>query len=492
MRIWPNRVSGFGEGNGTVTGSMAWTLSQPRALPASVPAVAGVVLTGLLVAWLWAPVRAPVETRVPGKDRPAGDPAAGGAKDVFARGTLVAGPGKPAPWPGSWPRFRGQGFDGINREAKPLARSWAAGGPRALWSVEVGEGYAGPVIENGRIYLMDYDRERQRDALRCLSLADGAEIWRYSYPMAVKRNHGLTRTVPCVAGGRVVAMGPKCHVVAVDATQGTFAWGLDLAQDFGTTVPPWYTGQCPWVDGDVVVLAPAGPEALLMGVSLSTGKVLWRTPNPRGWKMTHASVALMEWNGGRWYLYPASGGLAVVDAKDGSLVWDTTEWKINIATVPTPVVLGEGRVFLTGGYNAGSMLLQFRRTEGRLEGTPVWRVKPEVFGATQHSPVWDGKHLYGIRADGRLVCLGLDGKVVWASDTETTFGLGPLMMADRLILALSDDGRLDAVEATPAAYRRLTSAQIMEGHEVWAPLALAGGRLLARDMTRMVCLDLAR
>ena len=156
------------------------------------------------------------------------------------------------------------------------------------------------------------------------------------------------------------------------------------------------------------------------------------------------------------------------------------------------VVLGDGRVFLTGGYNAGSMLLQFRLTEGRLEASPVWRVKADVFGATQHSPVWDGQHLYGIRADGRLVCLGLDGKVVWASDSETTFGLGPLMLADRLILALSDDGRLDAVDATPSGFKSVAKAQILEGHEAWAPLALAGGRLLARDMTRMVCLDLAR
>ncbi|MGE3312476.1 MAG: PQQ-binding-like beta-propeller repeat protein [Limisphaerales bacterium] len=374
-----------------------------------------------------------------------------------------------------------------------LAREWPAGGPRRLWSVEVGEGYAGAVVDRGRVYLMDYDRERQRDALRCLSFEDGGEIWRYSYPVSVKRNHGLTRTVPNVAGGRVVAMGPKCHVVAVDATSGAFAWGLDLARDFGTTVPPWYTGQCPRVDGGVVVLAPGGPDALLMGVELTSGKVLWRTPNPRGWKMTHASVARMEWDGGAWYLYPASGGLVVVDARDGSLAWETTDWKINIAAVPTPVVLDGGRVFLTGGYNAGSLLLQFSKTEdGRIEASPVWRLKASVFGATQHSPVWRGDHLYGVRADGCFVCLGLDGTVAWTSGTEGSFGLGPFLMADGMILALSDSGRLAAIEATPTAYHPHAEAVVIDGHEAWAPLAIAGGRLLARDMTRLVCLDLSK
>ncbi|MBL9126421.1 MAG: PQQ-like beta-propeller repeat protein [Verrucomicrobiales bacterium] len=471
---------------------MARVFLPPRPVPAWAPVAAGLVLLLVWVGWLLAPVRTPVDLRVPGRDRPAGESAAGEVQDAFAKATVVAGPGKPAAIPGAWPRFRGAGFDGVQRDAKSLTRAWGSAGPKTLWSVEVGEGFAGPAVDGGRVYLMDYDRERQRDALRCLSLEDGAEIWRFSYPMAVKRNHGLTRTVPCVANGRVVAMGPKCHVVAVDARTGAFAWGLDLARDFGTTVPPWYAGQCPWVDGDVVVLAPGGAEALLMGVDIRTGKVSWKTPNPRGWKMTHASVVPMDWDGGRWYLYPASGGIAAVDAKDGSLAWDSTVWKINIATVPTPVVLGEGRVFLTGGYGAGSMLLQFRRVDGKLDATPVWRVKPDVFGATQHTPVWDGRHLYGIRADGRLVCLGLDGKVVWAGDAGATFGLGPLMMADGLILALSEGGRLDAVEASPDGYRRLASASILEAHEAWAPLALAGERLLARDLTRMVCLDLGR
>lgn len=227
-----------------------------------------------------------------------------------------------------------------------------------------------------------------------------------------------------------------------------------------------------------------------MGVELGSGKVRWRTPNPRGWKMTHASVVPLSLSGGKWYLYPASGGVVAVDARDGALAWDTTEWKINIATVPSPVILGDGRVFLTGGYNAGSILLRFEVKEGRLEASTVWRIKADVFGATQHAPIWHGNHLYGIRADGQLVCLGADGKVVWASGPEASFGLGPLMLAGGRILALSEKGRLAAVEANPAGYREWASAQVMDAHEAWAPLAMAGGRLLVRDLTRMVCLNL--
>lgn len=471
---------------------------QMRALPPAVPWVAGLVAMGLLAAWWLAPVRAPLVLRVPGADRPAGVAGDGGTgvpADVFAAGMLVAGPGKAVDLPGAWPRFRGPDLDGRSREKVALARSWPGGRPRELWSVEVGEGYAGPVIDRGRIYLMDYDREKGRDALRCLSLADGAEIWRFSYPVAVKRNHGLTRTVPAVAGRNVVAMGPKCHVVCVDADSGKFHWGIDLVKDHGTTVPAWYTGQCPLVDGDAVVLAPGGPEVLLMAVDLATGAGRWKTPNPNDWKMTHSSVQPFELGGHKYYLYCGSGGVVAVSAADGAIAWETSAWKINIATVPTPVVLEGGRVFFTGGYNAGSLMVEFAAgTDGKLTGRELFRLKASVFGATQHSPVWFDGHLYGIRADGRLVCLAPDGKVVWASGPETNFGLGPMMVADGLVLAMDDAGKLTLAEAAPTGFKVLAEGPALTGeaHEAWAPFALAGGRLLARDMTRMVCLQVGQ
>lgn len=463
-----------------------------RGLPPALPWVVVVAAALVFAAWLHAPLRLPITPRVPGTDRPAGDAATTSGGDVFKAGTLTTGAGRPADLPGSWARFRGPELDGISREKVALARSWPGGRPRELWSMEVGEGYAGPVIDRGRVYLMDYDRAKQRDALRCLSLADGAEIWRYSYPMPVKRNHGLTRTVPAVTERFVVAMGPKCHVICVDAATGAFQWGLDLVKDYGTTVPPWYTGQCPLVDGDTVVLAPGGPEALVMGVELATGKVKWRSPNPNGWKMTHSSIMPLDLGGRRHYLYCASGGVVAVAAADGAITWESAKWKINIATVPTPVLLGDGRAFFTGGYSAGCALFRFEPDGPKLKATELFRLKADVFGATQHSPVWHEGHLYGIRADGRLVCLSPDGKVVWVSGPDTNFGLGPVMIADGLILAMDDSARLTAAEATPTGYRPVASAALFEGTEAWAPFALAGGRLLARDLTRMVCVQVGK
>ncbi len=452
------------------------------------PAALGLAALVALALWLGRGPDRTLVLRVPGTDTPPGVDTSARTNAVLV-GKLIPGNGQPATnLPGAWPGFRGPKGDGLLADPKPLARAWDAAGPRELWSVDLGEGYAGPAVMNGRVYLMDYDREKKQDALRCLSLADGKEIWRFAYPVSVKRNHGMSRTVPAVTDKFVVAMGPKCNVACLDAVTGQLKWGMDLVRQFGTTVPPWYAGQCPLIDGDRVILAPGGTDVLMMAVELATGKILWQTPNTNAWKMTHSSIAAMDFGGQREFVYCANHGVVGVSAADGALLWQTTDWKISIATVPSPVILDGGRIFLSGGYDAGALMLQLKEG-GKIVPQTLYRLNADTFGATQQTPVLVGGYLYGVRPDGRFVCLDPAGKIVWVSDPGTNFGLGPFLVAGDLIYAMNDSGKLTLLEASPTKYTPLASAQVLKGRESWAPMALVGGRLLARDITRMVCLD---
>jgi outer membrane protein assembly factor BamB len=456
-------------------------------LPKLLPAAIATIGVALLIVWFLRQPGQPLALRIPGTD--AAGTAVLSATNPALAGTLTHGDGQSATNNGTWPQFRGPARDGIARKSQ-LARSWDAAGPRQLWSVEVGDGYAGPAIAHGRVYLMDYDVENHRDALRCLSLADGRDIWRFSYPVSVKRNHGMSRTVPVVTSNLVIAIGPKGHVIACDAASGELRWTIDLVREYGATVPEWYVGQCPLVDGDRVILAPGGPEALLLAVDLASGKEVWRSPNPHGWKMTHSSLMPMEFAGQRQYVYCANKGVVGVSAKDGAQLWETTDWKISIATVPSPCPLGDGKIFFSGGYNAGSLILNLTETNGHVTAVPQLKLGSEIFGATQHTPILYSGHLYGTRADGKFTCLSPDGKVLWISGSGDNLGLGSFLLADGLIFALNDSGQLRLIEATPTAYRELARAQVLKSaRESWGPMALADGHLLVRDLTRLVCLN---
>lgn len=468
------------------------------------PLFAALLASAVLIAWGFQSGATPADLRLP-----IDHPAAQLEQDLDALGPpiphLTPGPGEPGLDRGHWPAFRGPHGTGWIEPEAALARDWPAGGPRRIWHLDVGEGYAAPAVWNGRVYLIDYDAQEQADALRCLSLDDGREIWRKSYHVRIKRSHGMSRTVPAVADGVVVSIGPRCHVLAVDAITGELRWFMDMVRQFGTTVPPWYAGQCPLIDDGRVILAPAGPEVLMTAVDLHTGEMIWTTPNPMGWSMTHVSIVPMDLAGRRMYLYSGSGGVAGVDADTGQLLWHTDEWRVPIATIASPVVIEPGLVFLSGGYNAGSMLMRIIPMEGQPdEGEPVdgddsqqpayqtqivWRLPAEEFGATQQTPIYVDGHLFGIRPDGQLVCLDLDGRTVWTSGPRVRFGIGPFLIAGDLIYLMDDRGRLTIAERSTQGYRPLATAQVLDGHESWGPLALAGDRLLVRDLTALRCLD---
>ncbi len=449
-------------------------------------ALAGVL--GLAYLWVSADASPHFEVRVPIASNIAD--ASAGAGDVLAQAELTSFDGVAADLPGAWPQFRGPAGDAVGKIDVTLSRNWPAEGPPVLWSVDLGEGYAGAAIRDGRVFVVDYDQEKHGDAIRCFSLDDGTEIWRYFYPIRVKRNHGMSRTTPVVTDKYVVTMGPKCHVACLDVATGELKWFLDLVKDYGTKVPNWYAGQCPVVEDGKVILGVGG-ESLIMAVDIETGEAVWKTPNPKGWDMTHSSLVPIEFGGRRQYVWCASGGVVGISADDGTQLWALTDWQIRIANVPTPVPVGDGRLFLSGGYKAGAMMLQLVQEGDQIRPEIAFQLEPEVFGSPQHTPIFYEGHIYGVRPDEQLTCLDLEGNVVWTSGSTNKFGLGPYTIINNLIYVMDDHGLLTLAEATSTGYVQLAQADVLEGIDAWGPMAVADKRLILRDLTKMICLDIS-
>ena len=462
-----------------------------RKLDFILPAVVAAAGAAALGVWLYATRAENLKPRLPGEEESLGLPAQAVVAGPINTGTTITGPGAPSKLAGSWPQFRGADRTNVVREPLRLARAWPQGGPKVLWKLTVGEGHAGAGIANGCVYLVDYDADKKEDAIRCLSLDDARETWRYTYSVKVLRNHGMSRTVPAVNDRFVVALGPMCQVTCLDARTGKLVWKFDLVKEFGATVPPWYAGQCPLIDGDAAILAPGG-DPLMMAVELATGRILWRAPNPGGLGMTHSSIVPMDYQGRRQYIYCTTGGAVGVSASDGKLLWRKPDWKIALAMVPSPLVIDGERVFFSGGYNNGSVMVRIKGEGDRLETEELFRLKFTVFGADQHTPILYDGHIYGITPPGELACLDLDGRRLWSS-APTRFGLGPFILADGLLFALSDeDGTLHVAPASPSGYQELASAKLLEGNDAWGPIAIASGRLILRDLTTLVCVELPK
>ncbi len=451
--------------------------------------------------WLASDVTTLMAAEVPGTDgAPKGLDALGERVDL--EGIFEAFEGSPADLLGYWPSFRGEGFDNIAQAAPPLAGSWSEDGPEILWSVEVGEGYAAPAVLDGVVYLMDYDMEDRKDLLRAFSLEDGEEIWRRSYKVMIKRFHGMSRTVPAVTEKYIVTMGPKCHVVCLDTETGEFRWGLDLQADYGTVEPQWYAAQCPIIVNDQAIIAPAGDEVLMMAVDCETGDVVWETPNGRGWEMSHSSITPMTVLGKKMYVYAALGGISGISAEGddaGELLWDMPWGKKMVA--PSPVQIEDDRVFITTGWDGGNMMLQIRKANGEYSAEVLYKQEAgEGLLCYQQTPIYSDGLLYGVipkeggAMQRQFVCYRPDGTLEWSSGSDKRFGnkgFGPFLKADDKFFIMDDHGVLTMLDATKSGYVQLGQAHLLDGHDPWGPIALAGSRMFLRDMNRLICVELA-
>jgi outer membrane protein assembly factor BamB len=454
------------------------------------------------LAW-WLQLRPALSLQEPGADRPGysliDTPAPGSGPKPIGRDFRPGRPLAPADaaLPGIWPGFRG-----------PELNSALSGGPelsdlsnwqdsRVLWTATMGEGHAGAAVADGRVYVLDYDEEDRAEALRCLSLADGGELWRRSWPLRMKRNHGYSRTVPAISGEKVLTIGPLGQVMCLDRLDGGLAWTLDPAHRWQGTIPLWYAGQCPFTDRGALVLAVGG-EVLAVGIDVASGEVLWTCPNPDKATTTHASVTPMDLSGIRFYLACFSTGLYGIST-EGRILFRVPDWTVQVE-VPSPVVLPGGRVYLTAGYGAGNMLIYL---SAAADGTIAWRtiyrnLPGTALSCEQQTPIVRGGRLYGIQSKDagtmhdQLVCMEADGRMVWTSGAGRRFGLGPCLMADGKLYVLADDGWLTVVDAQAPEYREFSRNRIIAATDAWAPMALAGTRLLLRDQSTLVCVDLSK
>ncbi|MFZ0281840.1 MAG: PQQ-binding-like beta-propeller repeat protein [Bacteroidales bacterium] len=412
---------------------------------------------------------------------------------------------------GSWPRFRGANFDNISTDTTPVTLDWDSAGPPVNWKVTLGEGYAGPSVYKGRVYLLDYNERRKADVLRCFSLKSGVELWRRWYYVDLKRNHGYSRTIPAVTDKYLVSMGPRSHVMCLDPLNGDLLWSIDLEKaygiegtDKGKITPDFYSGQCPLIDNNVAILAPGG-KAIMIGVDCATGKVLWETPNPDSLRMSHCSIMPMTIHGRKMYVYNAVGGVigvAAEGADTGTLLWKTREWNPAVVAA-SPLLLENNEIAVFGSYGAGGARLKIN-FDGSAYTVSVLETHKATEGiaSDQQTPIHTGRNIWTVMPENagtlkkQLVCYTNSDlrKPVWTSGKENRFGrgLGPYILRGDILFLLDDDANLYIFKLEDSGASLVSKYKIMKGIEAWGPMALADNYLILRDARNLICLYIGK
>jgi outer membrane protein assembly factor BamB len=120
----------------------------------------------------------------------------------------------------------------------------------------------------------------------------------------------------------------------------------------------------------------------------------------------------------------------------------------------------------------------------------VWRKKNDMFNHWS-TPIYHEGHLFGMFSfkkygNGPLQCIELEtGKTKWSKDG---YGPGNVILSGDKLIALSDNGELSVVNATPSKYMELARRKVLSG-KCWSTPILSNGLVLARSTEEAVCID---
>ena len=93
-----------------------------------------------------------------------------------------------------------------------------------------------------------------------------------------------------------------------------------------------------------------------------------------------------------------------------------------------------------------------------------------------------------------MSCLTLDGTLKWNTKGDRAlpnFDFGTLLSVDGLILNLEGrKGTLHLIEPSEEGYKELASAEVLDGKQIWAPMAFSDGKLVLRSQEELKCIDL--
>ena len=409
-----------------------------------------------------------------------------------------------------WPQYFGPNRDGSSVQ-KGILRTWPQQGPEVLWTANVGIGFGGPVIKDGKVYLLDRD-DKVGDKLRCFDLSNGKELWSFGYDAPGSVMFPGSRSVPTIDGNKIYSCGPYGNLYCIDINTHKPVWNTNVWKDYGGgEIPKWAITQCPLVYGDLLILASQAPQAGVVAYDKLTGKVKWTTPSlgetgyvsPSIVKVGgNSQVVMISASSRGGYGESGKGGKVVgIDPLTGKILWEYTNWQCSIP-VPGAVDAGEGRILITGGYNAGAAMIKIeKKADGTYDVKELYK-NPD-FGAHTQQPVLYKGNFYGQyttneRKDG-MVCMSMDGQVKWKTSKAPLFDKGGAILADGLLISTDGSSKLYLIEPDPTAFKPVATADLLKigtdarsGSQNWAPIALSNGKLLIRDQSRLMCVKVAQ
>jgi outer membrane protein assembly factor BamB len=378
-----------------------------------------------------------------------------------------------------WTQWRGPNRDG-SAPAPADPKAW----PEKLtqkWKVEVGSGYATPLVVGNRIY--QFSRQGEREVMSALDAETGKVLWQTGHDAPFTMHSATTqhgpgpKSTPAFANGRLYSIGMTGIVTAYDATTGKQLW-----QKSGSTPVPLYTTHSfsPLVDRGLVIFHVGGDDAgALSAFDVNTGDVKW------SWKGDgpgYGSPVLVDIEGTRQLVTITQGKLVGVDVSNGMLLWERPFVIQNKTNSVTPVV--HGRTIIVSGNGEPTRALAIAKRANQWVTDIVW--ENADIPLRMSDAVVVGDVLFGLanRNSGQYFAVdAATGKTLWTSEGRQAAHAAIARSGD-LFLSLEDDGELVVARNSKTAFEPLNRYKVSDA-ATWGQPAYSGNRVLVKDVSSL-------
>ncbi len=412
-----------------------------------------------------------------------------------------------------WPQWLGPNRDSVWREAD-IMKELPANGPPLKWEAKIGNGYSGPAVANGRVFVLDYmtsgDQSPDpnvRNQLQgvertlCFSSKDGELLWKQEYdcPYQISYPAG-PRTTPTVDGDHVYTLGAEGDLRCVKAVDGSLVWSKNFKKDYGAQTPIWgFTGH-PLVLGDLVYCAVGGEGSVAVAFDKRTGEERWRSLTAA--EPGYSAPTIIQAGGKRQLLIWHSQALASVDPASGSEFWSVPLDPNYGMSIATPRKLGD--YLYVGAIVNKSMMLKLGTSQPAAE--VVWRgARDRGLGPVNCTPFLEDGYMYGVDGQGELRCVDLEsGKHLWSTYAVTTgdrrmnSATAFLVKHEDRFFIFNEKGELIIARLTPENYDEISRFKILDPtgvsfgrNVVWSHPAYAEKCIFARNDGKLACYSLA-
>lgn len=395
---------------------------------------------------------------------------------------------------GDWPWFHGPTHD-RHAVSEPLLERWPTDGPPVVWARSLGVGYSSFAIVSGRAYTQTQSLYDQ--AVECIDVRTGRTLWRrrYSLPYDGGGLYPGPRSTPAVSDGCVYYHSPEGAVGCLRAEDGESLWSVHLKSDFGLRGTDFGCSSSPVVVGGRLYIPAGGEGAMLVALDAASGRLLWKSGNHPA---SYATPLPIEWQGQQLLIVPGENTLAAFHAESGELWWEL-ELSSGYDEHSCAPLYREPRLMLASPFRAGARQWELVRNPqtGHCEPVTVWDQPKFSNDVASSVLVQDAIYGFDLRdaqsrlnraSRGEFRCLDwLTGKILWST---REVGHANVIVADDKLILFDDVGRLTMTRASREGYVELGRMTVLQEETCWSAPALAGGYLLIRSPTRVVCLDL--